>query len=927
MADIASLGIQVTSSGVAQAQTDLDKLTDSGTKAEAATDKLGKTAQRTSKSFDNRAIKDQQDALAKLIGQIAPTVAALDRLDKMQTKLNAFKSKGVISGDDWKAYSQAIDDTRAKISGATEAMGKFTLGNAAARREIGLITKDIATGQWGRLEQSLATLAAQSGLVQVLFSGLGVSIMAAAAEIGVFVYAANDASNVQNKFNESLAQTGGYAGIATQGMSQLSGQVAGANGNLGKANEILIALAGNGKVTSTSLLALGQAAMDMSTLTGQTADKAAASVTNMFDGTAASAAKANEQYHFLTVEIYDQIAALEQQGETQRAVEVAAQAFHDAISPRLDDMHSQVTGIAAAWDKVKESFTGFWTTFKQGASLIGGTADTQTQIYALMGQKQTAQDNAQSYGGRMLNSFGQGWTAADEKKLQDLQAQLQKQMQDADDKSQASQMQTAGIAGQAALDGYLKQYQSQEQKREAQIVAIHNAANKAIAAALAQGDQALADKIMQQEAAADAAARASWEKKPTHKADPMAALNTLTDRAVTQNMLPNSDDTATNKLLADQVKQLQAITDAGARAIEKGASIAAVQGQVGKAVAATNEYYSKQADILQQKDAAAMAQYQASLDKQNAALQRSVDAQTAAVGMGDKEYQQQQKLNAIYQQGADALTKLNAQRSAPGANTKLIDQQIAAQEAATQKQVQIVTNGFDAMDKAQGDWVNGWRKASADFIDQGKNVAGQTESFFTSAFGNMTDKLAEFATTGKLDFKGFISSVLSDLAKLEIRLAASKALSSLFGGGSSVGSIGSASQTGSGLFTANAKGGVYDSPSLSAFSGQIVSSPTMFAFAKGAGLMGEAGPEAILPLTRGSDGKLGVQSSGGGAGGIVFTQNISIDNSGNASVTNDAQGANATAAKQLTDQMQKVSMDTLQRAMRPGGILWRSKNG
>ncbi|MEM8329387.1 hypothetical protein Q4S08_17205, partial [Morganella morganii] len=59
-------------------------------------------------------------------------------------------------------------------------------------------------------------------------------------------------------------------------------------------------------------------------------------------------------------------------------------------------------------------------------------------------------------------------------------------------------------------------------------------------------------------------------------------------------------------------------------------------------------------------------------------------------------------------------------------------------------------------------------------------------------------------------------------------------------------------------FTPNAKGGVYHSPSLSAYSGQVVHTPTMFAFAKGAGVMGEAGPEGIFPLRRGVGGKLGV---------------------------------------------------------------------
>ena len=70
----------------------------------------------------------------------------------------------------------------------------------------------------------------------------------------------------------------------------------------------------------------------------------------------------------------------------------------------------------------------------------------------------------------------------------------------------------------------------------------------------------------------------------------------------------------------------------------------------------------------------------------------------------------------------------------------------------------------------------------------------------------------------------------------------------------------------SSMFFANADGGVYSSPSLSQYSGQVVSKPTFFAFARGAGVMGEAGAEAILPLKRNASGKLGVQASGSGGG-------------------------------------------------------------
>lgn len=118
----------------------------------------------------------------------------------------------------------------------------------------------------------------------------------------------------------------------------------------------------------------------------------------------------------------------------------------------------------------------------------------------------------------------------------------------------------------------------------------------------------------------------------------------------------------------------------------------------------------------------------------------------------------------------------------------------------------------------------------------------------------------------------------------------------------------------------NAKGGVYSSPSLSAYSGQVVNRPTPFLFASGAGIMGEAGPEAIMPLKRGSDGKLGVVAQGGG--GVQLSQTFVIDSNGQSS-DNTSGAANDDAMRQFSQRMKDVAKQTIMEEQRQGGSLWR----
>ena len=110
----------------------------------------------------------------------------------------------------------------------------------------------------------------------------------------------------------------------------------------------------------------------------------------------------------------------------------------------------------------------------------------------------------------------------------------------------------------------------------------------------------------------------------------------------------------------------------------------------------------------------------------------------------------------------------------------------------------------------------------------------------------------------------------------------------------------------------NADGNIYDRSGFVPFAkGGVVDKPTLFPFAKGIGLMGEAGPEAIMPLRRGPSGRLGVEAAGGGVSNVV----VNVDASGSAVEGDAAQ------SKQLGNAIGAAVQAELIKQKRPGGLL------
>jgi len=196
---------------------------------------------------------------------------------------------------------------------------------------------------------------------------------------------------------------------------------------------------------------------------------------------------------------------------------------------------------------------------------------------------------------------------------------------------------------------------------------------------------------------------------------------------------------------------------------------------------------------------------------------------------------------------------------------KLLDQALEFGLVTQDQYNQMVTQAHEAYNQA---------------IEGASEYMETMESLLDSTRTSMEDTLMSIVDGSESAgdaFKSLIQDVLREAYKL---LVIKPMMDSLFGTRSSEG-IGGIIGT---LF--NADGNVFEGGSVKAFAnGGVVNGPTVFPMnGSQVGIMGEAGPEAIMPLKRGRNGKLGVQMEGGGQSNVTVENHFHISANGDESV-------------------------------------------
>ena len=197
--------------------------------------------------------------------------------------------------------------------------------------------------------------------------------------------------------------------------------------------------------------------------------------------------------------------------------------------------------------------------------------------------------------------------------------------------------------------------------------------------------------------------------------------------------------------------------------------------------------------------------------------------------------------------------------------------------------------------------------------DEATNLNEQIANVGVKAVGDFADAFVELAMTGKSSFRELTVSILQDLAKIIMRAAILQAFKTIVPG--LFAADGAVTKDATPVKTAANGLAVARNGIVPYAKGGLVTKPTLFQYKQGGvgnyGLMGEAGTEAIMPLRRGANGRLGVEASGGGVSNVV----VNVDASGS-----NVQGDQPNA-KALGSAIGAAVQAELVKQKRPGGLL------
>ena len=841
----------------------------------ATEQRAAEAAAKASAEFDK-----QQAELAKLLGAIDPVTRELEKLDNLERRLGQARSARLIDPEGFTTYNAKLQEQRERLLGTSDAMavagisaGQYRQAMRQLPAQITDVVTSLASGmpiwlvaiqQGGQIKDSFggvgATFQALGDKIKSFFgvastaseglgeiargsdaaavsannartamtglSGAGSAfaiVGVAAAAAGVALAAAYEKGRSEaTELNKAIILTGNYAGTSAGQLSAMAAAIAKANGTQYEAVAVLSEITSTGKFTVDQIELVASTAIAMQDATGKAVSETVAEFSKLAEDPVRASQQLNEKYHYLTASVYEQITALNQQGDTLGAAQLAMDAYGQAMDERASQIVENLGTMERAWKTVAGVAKGAWD------EMLGvGRTETPEERLEQLTKGQAFQPGRAVASGAVFGPLGwfnelrkayQRSSMSDDERGKQFTDALQ-EIQDEGEKAQKARLdrylEDEAIRGQQSMDKLLESVRTNKEKRDK----LNRELDRSIAAIQATNPE---DERLRPENIA--AARRAIDEKYKDPKTPKGPSTPLDQSTVTEaknqlDQLQADYRNAEQKLQAQQRAGLLSYADYVAQRGElisqnKDQVTAAYEGEI-QALEALRDKSSttaaqrisldqkiaearnnmvkaqKKADadleVLQlneqgrlKKQAQAVKAYSDALQQQQDALALQGQRAAAAVGMGaqqrrlfdqrgsldDRFAQQRLDLASQYGDGSRGM-------SLDEYNDKL--QKLQANHVAMTEQLQ---RNYVALQVAQADWTNGARSAFADYLDSARNVAGQTYDLFSNAMSGLENSVVSAVTTGKASLDDFLRTLAADSARMATRQLGASLLSS-----------------------------------------------------------------------------------------------------------------------------------------------------
>jgi lambda family phage tail tape measure protein len=718
-----------------------------------------------------------------------------------------------------KPYLDALDAVAPKQKVVSEAvaatvpvMQKYEMSakaTAAALRQVPAQMTDIVVSLQGG-QAPLTVLLQQGGQLKDVFGGVVPAVramgsyilglinpltvaLAAAASLGFAIFKATEETKA---FNKALILTGNFAGSSTGALQASSKAVADATGaTQGAASEAVAAFAATGQVGAASLEKFSATAVRVQKETGVAVADTVAQFVALGKDPVSASVKLNESLHYLTLSMYQQIKALEDEGRMSEAAALAQSAYATATNERMKALHESLGTLEKGWNSIGGAAKWAWDKMLN----VGRPTDVDQQIQALQERMDTAaklREQAKT-AGLGKSSPLPGNNTADQAELDHLREVKRLRDRVADNRAQeARDAQIRMDFDKAAESSLTRQEQLTKalatakgkfgdgkipaKEYDSYVASIRQKFADPQAGALAKATAAFEAEKVKMSYAAQADAYANGEKV-LEALRAAGLVSTEQYYASKREFLKAETDAQESALTAEigvEKKRTATGTTKSDRAIQ--------QLEINKNILDLEAKLSKvRADaatagvILAQQETAAGAKVVNVYEEQRKAAQaylevvkQGYDRTLAGQGRGgavNAKESARAQISDKYQTDAQNATNAFEKGKQGPVETDAYQKQLALIAEFKDKALVQWQEYYDAKIAGEAVWEVGASRALENYADTAKQVAKSTENLFTNGFKGMEDAIVEFARTGTLSFSKMADSIVADLIRIVVQ--------------------------------------------------------------------------------------------------------------------------------------------------------------